>query len=195
MILGITAKPFCAALGKDEVSDREIEDRLGDQFARAGRRPFTESNFPQLARWLGENNRALELLVEASRQSRFYCPVVHRDPAKSGSMLQLTGMLFSLPPRRTIQALQYRAMYRLGKGQTDAACANLLACRRLARLYAQMPFAVDLCACKAADWWLTYCDAAVLQQGKLAAVECDATARNWLPCRPWPTKPTPPSDI
>ncbi len=160
-----------AALGKDEVSDREIEDRLGDQFARAGRRPFTESDFPQLARWLGENNRALELLVEASRQSRFYCPVVHRDPAKSGSMLQLTGMLFSLPPRRTIQALQYRAMYRLGKGQTDAACANLLACRHLARLYAQMPFTVDLCLCKAADWWPTYCDAAVLQQGKLAAVE------------------------
>ena len=37
--------------------------------------------------------------------------------------------------------------------------------------YAQMPFTVDLCLCKAADWWPTYCDAAVLQQGKLTAVE------------------------
>ena len=109
------------------------------QIARAEHRPFTERDFPQVARWLRENDRVIDLLAAASHRPKFYHPAFGRDPDKKWTMgMDLDGWaagFWRRGPARCIASAGALAA---------AARADLLACHRLARLLAEAPAALDL---------------------------------------------------
>ncbi len=92
-----------------------------------------------VADWLKANERPLTAIVAGTGQPKMYWPLVSPD---SGLMADST-FCGGMELRSTAQAIKARAMFRAGSGTTADACQDLLACHRLARLYAQKPLLVD----------------------------------------------------
>src|SRR5262249_32913982 len=92
------------------------------------RRGFIIDWSSSVARWLKANEKPLALVVEASKRSNYYEPLVPR--------LGSSGLISANRPRhkRFIQALIARAMLHAGEGRNDEAWQDLLAGWRLVRL-------------------------------------------------------------
>jgi hypothetical protein len=100
------------------------------EFRRAVGRPWSEEECPLVAGWLGENQKPLARIVEASRRSRFYFPLL-----MCGDWLGTVEFWPSrLPLRSAVRCLMCRAMLRLREGKTEQAWNDLQACHRLTRL-------------------------------------------------------------
>jgi hypothetical protein len=135
-------------------------DAATEMYDEAAQRPWGRTEFPQVAEWLDSNERELELVVAASKRSRFYAPAISAsDPPTMFSVL--------LPIVNNVRvvslALVARAMLRLQEGQVDGAWDDLMACRRLARLVGQGNFLVELLVCYAIE------DLGITGQGNLLA--------------------------
>lgn len=103
---------------------------------QARQRPWTSDQLPPLAQWVQENQRPLDLIVEASQRPRYYAPsptLIDNDRDMLVSML--------LPQVQSVRdggrALAARAMWHLGEGRTDEAWRDLFALHRLSRLVGQ----------------------------------------------------------
>jgi hypothetical protein len=95
--------------------------------------PWTADDFPQIGSWLKSNEKSLAILVDASKRSHYFNPLVSWK-----TNLSNTGLTSSLLPsvqacRGVASALACRAMRYLGEGNYDAAASDLLACHRLGR--------------------------------------------------------------
>lgn len=90
-----------------------------------------------LAKWLELNEKSLAKIVAATALPRFYLPHLAsgNPPTMKGTPLPSFARF-----QEMAQALATRAMLRLGEGDAAGACADALACHRLARLIGQMPF-------------------------------------------------------
>jgi hypothetical protein len=112
-------------------------------------RPWTEREFPVLARWLAANKKPLRLLFEASQRTHRYDPIVvgKRGTAESTLLWSLHSKPFisHLSARSTLpeEALLAHAMLLVSRGEIDGAWENILACHRLARLWGQGPTLID----------------------------------------------------
>jgi hypothetical protein len=111
----------------------QIEGILKQQ-DRAGQRPWTAKEYPEIVRWLKVNEKPLTVAVEATRRLRYFNPLVPRR-SKKGS----AGLLGTLLPsiwacREIAAALAARALLGVREGRVDEAWQDLLACHRLARL-------------------------------------------------------------
>jgi hypothetical protein len=109
-------------------------DEIQDEVARATARPWGAREYPDVAGWLKANEKSLALVVEATRRSHFFSPIVP-SRTKKGS----TGLVNALLPGAQIcrdfaRALTARAMLRLGEGAFDDAWQDLMTCHRLGRL-------------------------------------------------------------
>ncbi len=114
---------------------REKQQRALDQ---ATKRPWAAKDHPWIAAWLARNQRPLELVTAAARRPRFFVPLVSRsDPP---FLLDVGAP--RLGWRRLLQALLARAMMRFHGGHADAAWADVMTLRRLARLIAHQPGAI-----------------------------------------------------
>jgi hypothetical protein len=137
--------------------DQKANEGFWDQQFRAGQRPWTEKDYPQIAAWLKINEKPLGIAVEATRRPQFYNPLVSR-PANKGPGALLGALLPSVQKCREIASLlTCRAMLRVGEGKFDEAWQDLLACHRLGRLVARgatlietlVGIAIDAIACNA----------------------------------------------
>lgn len=109
-------------------------DSYHDQLEAAIQGPWSQRERPELAAWLEANRVPLDRLVEASSRPRCYAPRVAGDAFAVAAAWSL--------PRSTheaARALIARAMLNLGQEKSDLAWAELMACRRLARLLGQGP--------------------------------------------------------
>jgi hypothetical protein len=121
------------------------------------RRPWKASEFPVVDSWLTANEKALSLVVEASKRSRFYSPVIPPRDARGSKGLWHAVLPGVRASRELAIALVARGMLRLGEGKDEAARQDLLACHRLGRLLAQgallidglVGVAIDQIACRA----------------------------------------------
>lgn len=104
---------------------------LHDQLAAASRTPWTADEYPDVAALLVENERPLDLIIEASLRPDYYVPTLS-DPATPP--LLFTVQAFQQQQRKPVRLLTARAMLRLSEGDTERAWDDLLACHRLARL-------------------------------------------------------------
>jgi hypothetical protein len=95
------------------------------------------ARYPNIADWLKANEKPLTVVLEATRRTHYFSPLVPRRTEKG------SGGLFSalLPAVQTCRdlasALTARAMLHLGEGRVDEAWRDLLACHRLGRLVAR----------------------------------------------------------
>ncbi len=104
-----------------------------DRQDRAIKRPWIAKDFPDIAAWLKANEKPLVVVVEATKRTQYYNPLVsHRNGDEP------TWLIGALLPsvqscRELANALAARAMLKLGDGKQQEAWADLIAGHRLAR--------------------------------------------------------------
>jgi hypothetical protein len=125
------ATPAVDPFGTDPY--RELAERVLD---RSMARPWTSAEIPPLAKWIADNQRPLDQLVEGTRRPRIYLPSPNLI---DGSSPMLIGIL--LPGiqacREVGRALSARAMWHVGEGRPMEAWQDLHAVHRLSRLLAK----------------------------------------------------------
>ena len=143
--------------------------------------PWSAKQYPMIAGWLKANVKPLALAMAAAKRPRYYLPLVSESdpPTMFGVLLPGMGRV-----RSAARAIAARAMYTLGRGNADAARADLLAMHRLARLVARGPtlveqlvgIAIDSLACEAVQ--------GLAGSGKLSAAQAKAVLRDLASLRP-----------
>jgi hypothetical protein len=95
---------------------------------------------PLAEQWVDENNHPLDLLIKASKRSRFHIPFGggNRPEVLEFLLLPHVGLL-----KESGQLLLMRAMIRLKAGDVAGFREDLLATHRLARLMGQLPTAIE----------------------------------------------------
>ncbi len=109
----------------------------GKQLTSALQRGWKADEYPHLAAWLKANEKPLNLVVQATKRSRYYSPLV---PTKKDG--ELSGLIGALLPgvqkcRSLVSALTARSLLLAGQANSDDAWRDLLSCHRLARLVSQ----------------------------------------------------------
>ena len=99
-----------------------------DQLQLAMKRPWSNQEFPVIAKWLAANEKPLALLTEASKRPRRYDPLL----PDNSDLLFGTPLSAVCQYRDVIRALTARAMLRASEGQIDQSWDDLLTCHRLA---------------------------------------------------------------
>ena len=98
--------------------------------------PWRSEDQPLVAEWLKHNEKALGLLVEATKRSRFFMPrVTACDPPRPSRTATLNRYLLS----QALDALVCRGMLDIGERNVEAARRDVMALHRLARLSSQEP--------------------------------------------------------
>ncbi|MDP7275458.1 MAG: hypothetical protein QF363_08255 [Planctomycetaceae bacterium] len=129
----------------DTAARKQLINEVNEELNQAMSRPWQAGEFPRIAQWLKANEKPLSVLVEGTRRSRFYSPVV--VPAEAKGLAEKTLFAVLLPflqqSRGCARALTARALLHAREGRTRAAWQDLSACHRLARLIGQGPFLID----------------------------------------------------
>ncbi len=103
---------------------------------------WSSKQHPPLAEWVAANKRPLDLLVDASRRTRYYSPspsLLNRKPDLLTTIL-LPG---AQNLRGATRALGIRSMQHVGENRLNEAWTDVLAIHRLSRLSSQGPTVVD----------------------------------------------------
>lgn len=99
-------------------------------------RPWNREELPPLAAWVDQNERALDLVVAASKRPKFFSPspswLNNEYDMMISTLLPLTASV-----RSASRGLCVRAMIHLGEGRTAEAIEDATACLRLASLTCQ----------------------------------------------------------
>lgn len=105
-------------------------------------RPWSDDQYPIVARWLDANRAALDVVTEASCKDRFYIPLLVTGDVEQPTVFD--AMLSHLPFSRKIgRALLIRANCSIASGETDTAWSDILAVKRLGRLVADEPILIS----------------------------------------------------
>ena len=152
-------------------SDEERVEQFVEQRDQAMKAPWSAEQYPVTAGWLRANEKALAMVVSATKLPMYYMPLISDSdpPLLIDVDFPLLGAL-----KEPARALVARAMARVATGDVDAARADLLAVHRLARLVGQrgtvvcrlVGVAIEIIACDG--------DCALAASGKLSAPQLKA---------------------
>lgn len=114
-----------------------------DGVANFKTRPWTDEQFPPLAAWVAENQRPLDLLVEASKKPKLF------SPPPNALLDQRTPVISLLLPtaqqmRGAVRSLSARAMNRLANREYAEAWQDVFACWRFGQAIGQGPTLVEV---------------------------------------------------
>lgn len=117
-----------------KIEQNKAIDDLYELLDRLMERPWTAKEQTHMAAWLKANEKPLAVVVQATKRSHYFSPLVPSRPND--------GLVTALLPgvqkcRELATALVARAMLRAGQGDLDGAWQDLLACHRLGRLLAR----------------------------------------------------------
>jgi hypothetical protein len=132
-------------------------------------RAWTTGDHPQIADWLKANEKPLGVVIEATKRTRYFNPLLARDKQN-----RATGLFSALLPtvqecRAVGAALVARALLRLGEGRFSEGWQDLLAGHRLARLLVGRGTMIEGLVGIALDRIATRADLAFLDTGLTAA--------------------------
>jgi hypothetical protein len=111
----------------------EVADMLVE---RAMKSPWTSQQVPPLAKWVAENQKPLEQMVEASVRPRCYFPSPTYLNNKQETLIE-TLLPGAQGVRMAGRSLGVRAMWHLGEGRHAEAWRDLVAAHRIGHLTAQ----------------------------------------------------------
>ncbi|HEX4414869.1 MAG TPA: hypothetical protein VH107_14640 [Lacipirellulaceae bacterium] len=120
----------------------EIEARFDKLSDRIYGRPWTSREIPQMAKWVHDNQKPLDMMVEASHRSRCYfpSPTLLENQNEPVTYILLPGQQTA---REAARSLVVRAMWNIGEHHNAEAWRDLLAIHRLGRLMAQGPLLIE----------------------------------------------------
>jgi hypothetical protein len=124
------------------VSDTEIEEQADSVLNNAAKRVWTSDQLPPLAKWVNDNQKPLDLIVEASQRSRLYFPYPSLLNNKNEMLLEMEFVALN-EVRAAATSLVTRAMWHAGEKRHEQAWQDLLATHRLSRLIGQGPTMVE----------------------------------------------------
>lgn len=135
---------FFESLGVPAPDDQENEFHTvprgqADAYYSASSKPWTAESYPYLAKWLEDNRRALDSVVEASLKSDYYSPWIVRKNEPLVHVL-FPGLQCA---RELARAIRIRAMLRLGENDLTASWNDLMVVHRLGRLVGKGPSFLD----------------------------------------------------
>lgn len=145
-------------------------DRTMDHQAKAMARPWLAKEYPQIAGWLLANEKPLATVVEGTKRSEYYSPLVV-PKGEEGETEMEHSMIAVLRPgiiqsRTFARALSARAMLRTRNGDTTGAWEDLMACHRLGRLVGRGPTLIEALVGIAIDGIAVNTDLAFLEYTK-----------------------------
>jgi hypothetical protein len=155
-----------------------------DRAQVARKRPWTRSEFPDLATLVDENAAPLALITEASRRPRYYSPSVSPD---DGSPMFSILLPVEQEQREGARQLTLRAMLKLGEGDAAGAWEDLLTCHRVARLTGQSPFFISALVCIAIDNVAFESDQALIASQALTTEQARQCLRDLQTLAPLPS--------
>ncbi|MCS7303649.1 MAG: hypothetical protein NZ602_00895 [Thermoguttaceae bacterium] len=164
------------------------EEKIEHIYKQVQESPWEAEEFPMVAQWLQANEKPLALIIQASQRPRRYDPlVVSRLLEGEPEMLVAALLPAASHMREAVQAMQIRAMHRLGQGKAAEAWQEILTMYRLARLMAQgatlienlVAVAIETQACQAAQ--------RLAREGNLSAKEALAIRDTLVGLPPLPT--------
>jgi len=118
---------------KIDPKGKEAEE-IWKQLEKCTWKPWRKEEYPKLASWINANEKQLALVVEASKRSHYFSPLVPPN-SENGSLGLIRVQLPGVQKQRGIATLLVtRAMQRAGQRKEDLAWEDLLACHRLGRL-------------------------------------------------------------
>ncbi len=128
-------------------------------------RPWSEKQYPILARWLAANERPLSIVIKGSKFPRHFHPLVASD---SEGVLDATAS--PIKEYRAIRdALMLRAMLSINEGKIDEAWSDLLTVHRVGRLVGQGPMILDAHVGLGLDGLACAGDQVLLQHAELSS--------------------------
>jgi len=148
---------------------RERRDEFNEDVDRAGARPWTAQDYPEVAAWLKLNEKPLAVMIEASKCTHYYYPLLgNRKHGKTEGLIsaQTAGIQSC---RSVAKALAARAMLRVAEKRHDDAWQDLLACHRLGRLVGRSGLLIGALAGNSVDRTACQADLAFLDAAGLDA--------------------------
>jgi hypothetical protein len=151
-----------------EIDPQRKAQDLHKELQAARERPWKATDYPVVTGWLAVNEEPLRLVVQGTKRSAYFSPLVAKRTAKGpGGLNDAVRVPPAMKYRELARLLQTRAMLHLGEGRDDDAWQDLLACHRLGRHVARagslmhlfVGIAIDTSACEA--------DLVFLDRGKL----------------------------
>lgn len=122
--------------------DEELAKLADEYIAWVQANPWTDKDVPPLAKWLVENERAIDLLVEASEKPEFYSPYPDLLVDRTISVMEIK-LNRAEAMRRAARALITRAMFRTGNNDLAGAWDDCKACISLGNRLVRGPFLVE----------------------------------------------------
>lgn len=157
----------------DHNSAALYDEAFYDTYEKVHEHPWSPEQYPEWAEWLRANEEPLALVIAATTRPRYYIPFLSPDDPPS----MITGHLPGLQNFRMVSyTLICRAMLKADSGDFDAACADLLAVHRLARLISQGPTLIESLVGVAIEAAACEADNTLSVSGKLSV----AQAREYL---------------
>src|SRR5262249_48657492 len=144
---------------------KQVEERFVDQLEQAGERPWAVPQYPHLASWLKANRNPLALLIEGTRRTHYFAPLV----ARGNEPVVAVILPASTSSPQAGRAALARAMLRLGEERYADAWQALLACHRLGRLLAHGGTLIEYLVGISIDNAASAADLAYVDQAKLTA--------------------------
>ncbi|MDA1018251.1 MAG: hypothetical protein O3A00_27830, partial [Planctomycetota bacterium] len=154
---------FAAKIPETAQLDHAI---LLNRWSRGMESPWTAEDDVVLARWLEANDEAIELMVRASRCSRYYAPLLGDENAV-GPQMVLVLLPLVQEVRHVARMLSIRAMYRIGNDDLQGAFEDSLAIHRISRLVGKGPTLIDVLVGIACDGIACGIDARIARHPKL----------------------------
>jgi hypothetical protein len=127
---------------------------------------WTAQDHPSIVTWLKANERPLAVVIEATRRSHYFLPLVPKG--KSDFLLGAPLPSVQKCPELA-KALATRALLHVGEGDPERAWQDLLACHRLGRLVGRGGTMIELLVGVAIDSVAATADLAFLERAKLDA--------------------------
>jgi hypothetical protein len=137
---------------------------INTELSLCAERPWKASEHPNIAAWLKANEKPLALVVEATRRTHYYSPLIPNKKDKDSSRL-IGALVPSVAECRELaKMLTARGLLRAGEGRFEDAWQDLLACHRLGRLVGHGPTNSDLLLGIAIDAIASKADVAFLER-------------------------------
>jgi hypothetical protein len=155
------------------IKDPDAIETAGDEFYEAMQTPWTDEDYPHIARWLEKNDKHLEAITQASNRSRYYMPLLTSTDSEQTPMLVAVLLPNLSQPRDIARGLAVRSMYKLGGGNAESAWSDVKAGLQLGRLVGQGSTIIESLVSSAIKGIAWQGVAPIIQHGKLTAKQAN----------------------
>ncbi|MEX1097537.1 MAG: hypothetical protein WED34_15940 [Planctomycetales bacterium] len=160
-------------------------DVLFEQMDR-GDEPWLPADAPLLAEWIQRNEKPLALIVEGTRRTHYYRPVIAPPDDGHSPLGNDTLLAVAQHSRGVARLLSNRATQRLAEGDVEGAKDDLIACHRLARHIAQGASLIEWLVGVAIDAMARHGDTVLAQRGGLSSADATEYRERLADLPPFP---------